>query len=322
VLAEASVNLTLVSVRIGLGFSAFPFSGPEAFWRWVDACERQESVDSLWLSERLVSAQAFLEPLSTLASIAGRTRRLKFGMNATVLPLRDPLVLAKECATIDDLSGGRLLPMFGVGNDASPEWQAVGVEASRRGRRSNEMLALLNRLWAEDNVSFDGKYYQYRDVTISPKPKQQPMPLWIGGSSEAAIERTAHHGNGWLAGAAQTPAQIGRVASAIKARASELGRIIDEDHFGCGISFRFGSWEEPVVQRAVQAFRSRAGPDAEPRNSIAVGDAEDVLDLVQVYRACGAFKFVARPIASSDEEMLDQSLRLAAEIAPVVNQMS
>jgi probable F420-dependent oxidoreductase len=322
VLAEASVNLTLVSVRIGLGFSAFPFSGPEAFWRWVDACERQESVDSLWLSERLVSAQAFLEPLSTLASIAGRTRRLKFGMNATVLPLRDPLVLAKECATIDYLSGGRLLPMFGVGNDASPEWQAVGVEASRRGRRSNEMLALLNRLWAEDNVSFDGKYYQYRDVTISPKPKQQPMPLWIGGSSEAAIERTAHHGNGWLAGAAQTPAQIGRVASAIKARASELGRIIDEDHFGCGISFRFGSWEEPVVQRAVQAFRSRAGPDAEPRNSIAVGDAEDVLDLVQVYRACGAFKFVARPIASSDEEMLDQSLRLAAEIAPVVNQMS
>jgi probable F420-dependent oxidoreductase len=311
-----------VSVRIGLGFSAFPFSGPEAFWRWVDACEQQEAIDSLWLSERLVSAQAFLEPLSTLAAIAGHTRRLKFGMNATVLPLRDPLVLAKECATIDYLSEGRLLPMFGVGNDASPEWHALGLDARGRGSRSNEMLELLNRLWAEDNVCFDGRYYQYRDVTISPKPRQQPMPLWIGGSSEAAIERTARYGNGWLAGAAQTPAQVGRVAFAIKARAAELGRTIDEDHFGCGISFRFGSWEEPVVQRAVQAVRSRAGPDADPRKSMAVGDADDLLDLVRVYRACGAFKFVARPITSSDEEMLEQSLRFAEEVAPTVNEMS
>ncbi|HWO72362.1 MAG TPA: LLM class flavin-dependent oxidoreductase, partial [Dehalococcoidia bacterium] len=84
-----------MSVRVGLGFAAFPFSSAGAFWRWVDACENW-GVDSIWLSERLVSAQAFLEPLGTLAAIAGRTRRIKFGMNATVLPLRDPLVLAKE----------------------------------------------------------------------------------------------------------------------------------------------------------------------------------------------------------------------------------
>jgi probable F420-dependent oxidoreductase len=307
-----------VSVRIGLGFAAFPFSGPEAFWRWVDACEEWQ-VDSVWLSERLVSAQAFLEPLSTLAAIAGRTSHVKFGMNATVLPLRDPLVLAKECATIDYLSDGRLLPMFGVGNDAAPEWQALGIDTRGRGAKSNEMLALLNRLWSEDNVSFEGKYYTYRDVTIAPKPKQQPMPLWIGGSSPAAIERTARYGNGWLAGAAQGPEQVGRVVAAIKAKAAELGRTIDDDHYGCGFSFRFGSWEEPVVQRAVQAFRARIGPDADPRAFIAAGDADDVIELVRGFHAQGVSKFVARPIASSDEEMMQQSRLLAERVNPTVN---
>ena len=85
----------------------------------------------------MVSPQPFLEPLSTLSAVAGRTRRLKFGMNTTVLPLRDPLVLAKECATIDYLSDGRLLPMFGVGNDIAPEWErarAWSRRAAVRGR--------------------------------------------------------------------------------------------------------------------------------------------------------------------------------------------
>ena len=84
-------------------------------------------VDSIWLSERLVGAQPVLEPLTALAAIGGRTRRLKFGMN-TILPLRDPLVLAKECATIDYLSDGRFLPMFGVGADVAPEWHALGMD--------------------------------------------------------------------------------------------------------------------------------------------------------------------------------------------------
>jgi probable F420-dependent oxidoreductase len=310
-----------VSVRIGLGFAAFPFSSPAAFWRWVDACEDWD-IDSIWLSERLVSAQSFLEPLSTLAAIAGRTRKVKFGMNATVLPLRDPLVLAKECATIDYLSEGRLLPMFGVGNDAAPEWQALGIDTRGRGARSNEMLALLSRLWSEDGVSFEGKYFHYRDVTIAPKPAQRPMPLWIGGSSDAAVERTARYGNGWLAGAAQGSEAVGHVVAAIRAKSAELGRPIDEDHYGCGLSFRFGSWEEPVVQRNVQAFRARFGAEADPRSFMAVGDAAEVLELVGRFREQGISKFVARPIASTDEEMQEQSRLLAELVNPAVDQMA
>jgi probable F420-dependent oxidoreductase len=309
-----------VSVRLGLGFLAFPFSSAGAFWDWVDQCEGT-GVDSLWLSERLVGKQLFLEPMSALAAIAGRTRRIKFGMSTVVLPLRDPLILAKECSTIDYLSDGRMLPMFGVGNDVAPEWKATGADLKTRGSKSNEMLGLLTRLWAEDNVTHHGKYYNYENVTISPKPKQSPLPLWIGGSSDAAIERTAKYGTGWIAGGAQSPAQLGRVVSAIRERAVELGKPIDDDHYGAGFSFRFGSWDEPAVQRQAQALQQRAN-GADPRAFMAVGGPEDVIQLVKVMRAVGISKFVLRPIASSDEEMLEQSRRLAEECIPEVNRMA
>ena len=309
-----------MSVRIGLGFAAFPFSGPDAFWRWIDACE-DSPIDSIWLSERMVSPQPFLEPLSTLAAVAGRTQRLKFGMNTTVLPLRDPLVLARECATIDYLSDGRLLPMFGVGNDASPEWKALGIESKGRGARSNEMLQLLNRLWTEDEVSFDGRYYHYDRVTVNPKPKQSPLPIWIGGSSDAAIDRTARYGSGWLAGSGQSPAQIGRVVQAIRERCAELGRSIDDDHYGCGFSYRFGTWDEPVVQRNLEALQARLGADANPKAFMAVGGAEEITEIVSVLRAVGVSKFVARPIVANDDEMLEQSRLMAEEVIPSVHKM-
>ena len=113
-----------MKVRIGLGTATHPFSDARAFWRWVDLCEGSE-IDSLWQTDRLSSSQPFLEAMSTMAALAGATSRLKFGMNAVVVSQRDPLVLAKQCATIDYLSGGRLLPVFGVGGGEAPEWQRV-----------------------------------------------------------------------------------------------------------------------------------------------------------------------------------------------------
>ena len=306
-----------MSTRIGLGFGVFPFSGAEAFWRWIDYCEGT-AIDSIWLSERLVGSTLNLEPLTALGAIAGRTRRIKFGMNATVLPLRDPLVLAKECATIDYLSDGRLLPVFGVGGDIAPEFTATSQGTQGRGARSNEMLKLLTRLWSEDNVTHEGKYYNYKNVTIEPKPKQDPLPVWIGGSSEAAIERTARYGTGWLSGSAQTPAQIGRVVAAIRDRSAELGRPIDDDHYGAGVAFRFGSWEEPAVQQQAKLLQAR-NPDVDPRAMMAVGGAEDVIQLCEVLRAVGISKFVLRPVATDDDDMLHQSRILADEVIPQVN---
>ena len=104
-----------MKVRLGLGVATNPFSSARAFFRFVDLCE-QSAVDSLWQTDRLASKQPFLEAMSAMAALAGATERLKFGMNAVVVSLRDPLLLAKQCATIDYLSDGRLLPVFGEGD--------------------------------------------------------------------------------------------------------------------------------------------------------------------------------------------------------------
>ncbi len=104
-----------MSVGIGLGCAEFPFSGASAYWRWIDMCEAG-GVDSIWQTDRIVSRQPFLESMTTMAALAGRTRRMRFGMNVVSLAFRDPVLLAKQCATIDVLSEGRLLPAFGIGS--------------------------------------------------------------------------------------------------------------------------------------------------------------------------------------------------------------
>ncbi len=184
-----------MGVRIGVGLANFPFADAGGFWRWIELLERSD-VDSFWQSDRLVSKDPALESISTMAALAGATSRLKFGMNVTVVTYRDPLVLAKQCATIDFLSNGRMLPAFGVGPAIAPEWQATGRDKRGRGARADEALEIMSRLWSQESVTFEGKHYSYREASISPRPVQDPLPLWIGGSSEAAIRRTARVGTG------------------------------------------------------------------------------------------------------------------------------
>ena len=307
-----------MAVRLGLGFAAFPFEDAAAFWRFVSLCEQSE-IDSLWQTDRLVTRDAYLESISTMAALAGATERLKFGMNAVTVTLRDPLVLARQCATIDFLSGGRLLPVFGVGATFAPEWAATGRDPKGRGGRANEALELLARLWSEERVTFEGKHFRYRDVTIAPRPIQQPLPLWIGGHSEAAIRRTARLGTGWLAGLA-SPDRVAPVVRAIRAEAAAVGRRIPEDHYGATIPFRFGSWDDAPVQRLAGARAVREdAPD--PRAFLAVGGADAVLGRIREYVAAGCSKFVMLPLAAGAEEITEQTRRLVAEVIPAAERL-
>jgi probable F420-dependent oxidoreductase len=252
-----------MGVGIGLGCAEFPFSGATAYWRWIDMCEAG-GVDSIWQTDRIVGRQPFLESMTTMAALAGRTRRMRFGMNVVSLTFRDPVLLAKQCATIDMLSEGRLLPAFGIGSPLAPEWQALGIDTKTRGRKTDECLDIIRRLWREESVDFSGAFYQLKGVTITPKPVQPDLPMWIGGSTDAAIRRTARIGTGWQAGG-DPPAEAGRVVAAIKAAAREAGRSIDEDHYGAGFAFHFGRRDTPVVARAMDAYAKRTGRDAATR---------------------------------------------------------
>jgi probable F420-dependent oxidoreductase len=303
-----------MTISVGMGIAAFPFADARGFWRWVDLCEAG-GVDSIWQSDRVISTAPALECMSVMAALAGRTRRLKFGMNVLSLAQRDPVLVAKQCATIDVLSEGRLLPAFGIGSPLGPEWKALGLDTRSRGKRMDECLEIVSRLWREDVVDFAGVHFRLEGASISPKPVQAELPMWIGGSSDAAIRRTGRYGTGWQAGL-DGLTDIGRVIRAIKDAAAAAGRTIDEDHYGAGVAFHFGSASEPAVIEAKAQVVRRAG--REIPTYFAVGDAEAILSRIAELVAAGVSKFILRPLVAGEEPVLAQTRRLIEEVLPAV----
>jgi len=302
-----------VSVAIGIGLMDYPFAGAGDYWRWVDLCEAG-GIDSIWQTDRLVSKTPILECMTVMAALAGRTRRLRFGMNVVSLALRDPVLLAKQCATIDVLSEGRLLPAFGIGSPLGPEWTALDIDTKTRGRRTDESLEIIARLWREESVDFQGRHYKLAGASISPKPVQPDLPMWIGGSSDAAVRRTAKYGTGWQGGG-ETIEDAIRTVAAIKKALPEAGRSIDEDHYGASFPYYFGAPNDPVVGRAMDAYAKRTGRD--PKRQFAVGDANTILDRVGEYVAGGVQKFILRPIGPG-EQVLAQTKLLIEQVLPQV----
>ncbi|MFT5794149.1 MAG: putative F420-dependent oxidoreductase [Saprospiraceae bacterium] len=301
-----------MSISAGLGIANFPLEDARGFWRWVDLCEAG-GVDSLWQSDRIISSDPHLECMSVMAALAGGTKRIKFGMNVASLGLRDPVLTAKMCATIDVLSDGRLLPAFGVGSALSRDYIATQTPTKGRGKRSAEGLEIISRLWRETEVTFEGEYYQLDAATIAPRPVQSPLPLWVGGSAPQAIDRTARWGTGWQAGI-ESPEQIAPVIAAIKAALPKYGRTIDDDHFGAGFAFRFGDPNEPIIKRYEETLKTRL--KREPKDLFAVGGSEDIIALAAKFHEAGAHKFILRPIASDAEDMLRQTKMLIEKTLP------
>jgi probable F420-dependent oxidoreductase len=305
-----------MSVRLGFGLTNYPFDSPRSYFRWAEYLE-ESGVDSMWQSDRLVSTDSYLESLTALATLASCTEKIKFGMNAIVVPLRDPLILAKQCATVDYLSNGRLLPMFGVGYPNAAEWSAIGKSPDHRGSIANEMFQLMERLWTEESVDFDGKYFQYKNASIAPQPVQQPIPLWIGGSSKAAAKRTARLGSGWIGGAA-SPADVANSIAMIKEELVNVGRTIDEDHYGASIAFRIGSTDDDAVKNSPLLQRTGIGDEIDLNPLFCIGDSAKLVQRLREYVAVGASKFVLFPVSSGDADTFDQTRRVIEEVKPLL----
>ncbi|MDA7784238.1 LLM class flavin-dependent oxidoreductase [Pseudomonadales bacterium] len=307
-----------MTVGAGIGIANFTFDDGKGFWDWVNLCDNG-GIDSIWQSDRIIEKAPNLEVMSVMAALAGGSKKLKFGMNVASMGLRDPVLTAKACATIDVLSGGRLLPAFGVGSALSRDFIATGRDTKGRGKRTEESLQIMSALWREDSVNFEGEYYQLIDATISPKPVQSPMPLWVGGSAPQAIARTARWGTGWQAGI-ESAAEIKPVIEAIKINAGELGRKIDDDHFGAGFGFRFGKQSDPMVQKYNEVLEKRLGKD--PAAYSAVGGVDEMMAMVEDFHASGAHKFILRPIASGTADMIEQTQMLVEQLLPAINALN
>lgn len=304
-------------IALGIGLAEFPFDDAAGFWRWIDLCEHG-GIDSFWQTDRLLGHTPILESLTALAAVAGRTRRLKFGVNVLSLALRDPVPVAKQCATIDVLSDGRLLPGFGIGSPRAPEWEALHIDQATRGTRTDEALQVIRLLWSGEKVDFAGKHFRLTGAQIRPCPAQADLPMWIGGGSPAAVRRTARFGTGWQAGP-EGPEQAAAVIAAIRAALKETGRTIESDHYGAGIPFRFGASDDPALGPAYAAYRVRTG--REPGRSFAIGDAAAILARIAEYVDAGVSKFILRPVAFGEAEMLAQTRRLIDQVLPRVGEL-
>jgi len=300
------------AIAPGVGLMEYPFETAKGFWRWVDLCEAG-GIDSIWQTDRLISKSPILECMTALAAIAGRTKRVKFGVNVVSVAMRDPVLLAKQCATIDVLSEGRLLPGFGIGSPRGPEWTAMHLNPKTRGRTTDEALEIISRLWAGETLDYEGKHFKLTQAAISPVPVQPDLPMWIGGASEAAIARTAKYGTGWQAGS-ESPESVGQVIAAIKTAVAAEGRHIDEDHYGAAFAYRFGGMDEPGIAKIMDRYKERTGRDA--RDHFAFGGADEIMERIAAYVDAGASKFILRPAANGDAEMYEQTKRLVEEVLP------
>jgi probable F420-dependent oxidoreductase len=304
-----------IKYRIGVMPGPWPAGRESADFLWTlsDLLE-QSDIDSIWLSDRLSSPGPVPEVMTTLAAIAARTRRLKFGPSVIVLPYRTPVVAAKEMATIDWLSRGRFFPAVGVGVELPREFEASGVPFRERGRRTDEAIRVIRLLWTESEVSFAGEFYRLDRVTIFPKPWQTPPPIWIGGKSEAALRRTARLGDGWMPSFI-TPEEFRAGVERVGDLARIEGREVPEDHFGTLINFCLAATPEAARAMAEPYVPRGRVDEATFAQCTAFGDASVLAAKIEEYVKGGGSKFILRPLCPP-AAMLDQFARLAEEIVP------
>ena len=298
-----------MKVRIGLGLGTQTLAGDaERFPGFVDALEAR-GFDSLWLSERLTGPAP--DPLVALAMAAGRTRKLKLGTSVLVVPGRNPVVLAKELATLDRLSGGRLLPAVGLGAPVPAEHRAFGVERGERAGLFDEALGLMRRLWTEDDVHHDGEHFHLDGVTLRPRPLQDPVDVWLGGTSPSELRRTGRLGDGWLP-SFTVPSEVEAGWATITEVAARHDREIEDEHLGALVLYTRGGLPDALAQ--VVASRR---PELDPRAVVPDGVA-GLRRQLERFIAVGASKFVVVPLA--DPADWDAELdELASEVKSLEN---
>ena len=219
-----------------LGFSLLNNWGIEDAQALVGLASRAEELgfDSVWVHDHVfnvghvfdrIGGRPYYEPLTLLSFVSARTQRVRLGTSVLVLPYHNPIRLAKAAATLDVLSGGRLILGVGVGA-IEQEMQAMGSAFKERGAFTDEAIAVMRALWTEEDPRFDGTYSRFAGMKFSPKPLQKPsIPVVIGGVSRAAIRRAARLGDGWQP-LGLSPEALGPAIASLRQEARACGRDV------------------------------------------------------------------------------------------------
>jgi probable F420-dependent oxidoreductase len=261
--------------------------------------------------------------LPMAAAAAGSTRRLRVMTGIVIAPLYHPVLLAKLVATVDLVSNGRF--DFGIGisgqRETRMEFEAVGIPVETRGRRTNEMLAVMKRLWTEEHVTHHGDFFDFEDVTLLPHPVQRPHPpVWVAGRSDAAMRRAALMGDGWY----PYLFSVGRLRSsneAVRRYAAEAGRDLSGFHWGVMQPTAIAADRQEALAQAVSNVGQRYVTPGRSAEDIAqslclAGTPEECIAGIEARIEAGVRDFVLGFLASDDTDRLRQMELFAKQVLP------
>jgi probable F420-dependent oxidoreductase len=278
--------------------------------------------DSLWCSEHILFHGPVAEALTTIAYWSAQTSRITLGTAVYLMPLRHAAITAKSAGWVDRLSGGRLILGIGVGGEFAAEFEAVGVPVRERGARTDEAMAVAKRLWTEDSVTHDGRFFPMRDVRMEPKPARPGgPPIWVAGRSDAAIRRAATLGDGYLP-YLFTPDRYARSVAQLREHAEAAGRAdaVTPAHY---LFYCLGDSKEGARAMAANQLSANYQQDFHPLvdRFCPTGTADDCLEFITKFVVGGARHVVLVPTCPPDE-IAEQVRRAGSDLLPALRALA
>jgi probable F420-dependent oxidoreductase len=313
------------------------FTSPDVVIRMAQSAE-QLGFDSVWCNDHFTTQHYvrdrwpdppdYYEPLITLTAVAGATSSIRLGTCVIVVPLREPVLLAKQAATLDVFSHGRLILGVGVGAYRE-EFEATYPLRKRdhRGALHEEGMQALSRLFTDRRASFDGRFQHFQDIELYPKPVQSPLPMWTSGNTRIAAERAGRLCQGWLPAVmpATTLAEYGRV---LRDAAEQAGRDASQIEIATQIALCIGKTHEQAVEQfraswlyhhflslRQSTFKDQDLSGVENLNLI--GTADEIGERLQALIAAGCTYFPGLIMSTTTvDETIDQMQQFAEQVLP------
>jgi probable F420-dependent oxidoreductase len=267
-----------------------------------------------WVQEQVIGAAGTVAPLQTLSYAAACTERLRLGCAVFVLPLHNPLHLAKAISSLDCLSHGRVDVGVATGGRGRP-FAAFGIDADRAVARFNEALALMKACWTDSEINFDGRLWKLQGASMEPKPVQKPYPpIWFGGSAPAGMRRAVRHGDGFMGAGSQTVAQFAEQVEVVRQELTAQDRDPASFRIGKRVYIHVEDDEARARRRLEDALVGHYGRGGWSEHMTA-GPPAACAEGIRAVAAAGAELILLNPLVD-DTEQLE---RLATEVIPALS---
>jgi probable F420-dependent oxidoreductase len=286
----------------------------EAFRAFLHRVEELGRFESAWVQEQVLGAADSLAPLQTLTYAAACTDQLRLGCAVFILPLHNPVHLAKAISSLDCLSHGRVEVGLATGGRGRP-FAAFGVDPDKPVARFNEALALMKACWTEREINFDGRLWKLEGASMEPKPVQKPYPpIWFGGSAPAGMRRAVRHADGFMGAGSQTTAQFTEQVSVVREELSAQGREPDTFRIGKRVYVHVDDDAARGSRQLEDALARHYGRGGWSENMV-VGPPDACVAGIRAVSDAGAELILFNPLV--DEA--GQLERLAAEVIPALS---